>query len=705
MKKNKVTICIGTIGSPTFEKCKNLIYKHYSDHPNVDKIVVIKNKTPQSAWLNEMRAACADTEWCLQVDEDMYLTKLSLDSLISLYRERESQGIEILNASSLLYDLFLEKNIGSLKLWSSKALQDLEFRDKLGGDRDFAKRAANLGYRNVENKMVLGQHDSAPSPAIAFAKYYEYTQKIMKFESISSAKKFVKRLELKWKRDGSFISKKAYNGASKAIKKPINDRSKRGAISKKTVEAPLSKGGGVSGVGAKENMARLPTQGDGISLNDTFSKIYCINLKRHSVRKKRMSNMFGEIGVSNVSFFSAHDCLERNVKFKFKTLAKSSILRKKNRPGALGCLMSHISVIKNALKNNYESILILEDDIIPIENINRRLLKIRMPRDWKIMYFGTNMADLWENSTKLNDDFYKSKKVNGTFAYALHKSAFREVLAILETFDGPVDWLLHRYMEKVGGALCLRTPVFAPLLFESEIGKYFRGNVLSFYNKMKIDISQYSISSVMGEKDGLFIGLGTGRCGTQSLAHLFDSQPNFTVYHEKNDIAPMPTWKFDLQLIKLKILELCCSSESRVVGDVGMYYLPYIEWLSSNVDSLKVISLKRDMDKTVASYDRKLSGPGPNGRNHFSDHDGSFWNADAKWDPQYPKYNDIKAQSRIPYLERYYAEYYKETDRLGIKTFDTEDLNDRDMVSMMLDHVGVDEKNIIHPKKNRMLSK
>ena len=360
---------------------------------------------------------------------------------------------------------------------------------------------------------------------------------------------------------------------------------------------------------------------------------------------------------------------------------------------------------KDALKNNYESILILEDDIIPIENINRRLLKIGMPRNWKIMYLGTNMADLWENSTKLNDHFYKSKKVNGTFAYALHKSAFKEVLAIMESFDGPVDWLLHRYMERVGGALCLNTPVFAPLLFESEIGKYFRGNVLSFYNKMKIDISKYSISSVVGEKDGLFIGLGTGRCGTQSLAHLFDSQDNFTVYHEKNDIAPMPTWKFDLRLIKLKLLELCCSSDSRVVGDVGMYYLPYIEWLSKNVSSLRVISLKRDMDKTVASYDKKLSGPSSNGRNHLVDHDGSFWNIDAKWDSQYPKYNDIKSLSRVPYLQRYYTEYYRETDRLGVRTFDTEDLNDRDMVSIMLDYAGVNKKNIIHPKKNRMLSK
>tara|TARA_B100001094_G_scaffold91497_1_gene87476 strand:- start:2995 stop:3720 length:726 start_codon:yes stop_codon:yes gene_type:complete len=227
MKKGKVTICIGTIGSTTFEKCKKLIYKHFSNHPLVDKIVVISNKSPQSAWLNEMRRQASDTEWCLQVDEDMYLYPNALDDLISLYIDKEKRGIKILSASSLLFDLFLETNIGSLKLWNSEALQSLDFRDVLGGDRDFAKRAKSLGYRSISTDKVLGRHDSAPNPSVAFKKYFEYTQKIKKFNSLEKAKKFVKTLKKKYLDDpGNFIKKKAYDGAKHGLADSLINKSK-----------------------------------------------------------------------------------------------------------------------------------------------------------------------------------------------------------------------------------------------------------------------------------------------------------------------------------------------------------------------------------------------------------------------------------------------------------------------------------------------
>jgi len=228
VKRGMVTICIGTVGSPTFSKCKRIIYKHFESHPRVDKIIIIKNKQPQSAWLNEMRKACSDTEWCLQVDEDMYLNKESLDELVSLYQKESRKGVKILNASSLLYDIFLETKIGSLKLWSSKALQKMEFRDVLGGDRDFAKRAFKKGYSNVETHLVLGKHDSAPTPAIAFSKYYEYIQKIRKFSGDHGAEGFLSFLKEKYEKDKTnYINKKAFDGARKGIKDNIANISKR----------------------------------------------------------------------------------------------------------------------------------------------------------------------------------------------------------------------------------------------------------------------------------------------------------------------------------------------------------------------------------------------------------------------------------------------------------------------------------------------
>ena len=138
-----------------------------------------------------------------------------------------NSGTKVLNASSLLYDIFLMTKIGSLKLWSTDPLRELKFNDVLGGDRDYAKRAERLGYKNVSINKVLGDHDSAPTPAIAFKKYFEYTQKLRKFSGEKKALEFSFFLKNKWKSDGTYLSKKAYDGSKDGLAKSIKNKTKR----------------------------------------------------------------------------------------------------------------------------------------------------------------------------------------------------------------------------------------------------------------------------------------------------------------------------------------------------------------------------------------------------------------------------------------------------------------------------------------------
>ena len=222
-----VIICIGTIGSVTFNKCLSSIEHIAKKNSRVSRVAVIKNKRPQSAWLNEMRIESSGAKWCLQVDEDMYLYPNALDELLKFAEKESANGIRVLNASSLLYDLFLESNIGSLKLWSVDSFKNLEFRDVLGGDRDFAKRASSLGFKNIQTNIVLGDHDSAPTPAIAFKKYFEYTQKIKKFSGDKSARNFNSFLKNKWLNSNDYISKKAYDGSSLGVRMKVKNKSKR----------------------------------------------------------------------------------------------------------------------------------------------------------------------------------------------------------------------------------------------------------------------------------------------------------------------------------------------------------------------------------------------------------------------------------------------------------------------------------------------
>jgi hypothetical protein len=217
---DNIIICIGTINRPTFKKCYNLIIKNFSNHKNVKKIEVIKDKRPKSAWLNEMANISKDYDWCLQVDEDMYLYPNAVDELLNFAKLEKNKGVKIANASSMLNDLFLNYKVGSLKLWNTEVFKYVNFKDVLGSDRQFADDALKFGFKNIAIDKTLGDHDSAPSPEIAYVKYYEYIEKIFKFNGNQSASNFLSILEKNKNKNN--IYKYAFDGAYNKLKELKN---------------------------------------------------------------------------------------------------------------------------------------------------------------------------------------------------------------------------------------------------------------------------------------------------------------------------------------------------------------------------------------------------------------------------------------------------------------------------------------------------
>jgi len=217
-------ICIGTVGYPTFDKCFNIINNIAKKDSRIKDIHVIKNNFPTSKWLNEMRNI-SKTSWTLQIDEDMYIYDNCIDELFDLINNN-NKNVNILNASGLLYDLFLDTNIGSIKMWNTDAFKYSSFKDVSGSDREFAKDLAKFNFSNIETKKVLGEHDSAPSKDIAYFKYKEYILKIRKFQGDAAAKKFFIHFKKICNRKGTLISKFALEGAKKGLTANIQNKTK-----------------------------------------------------------------------------------------------------------------------------------------------------------------------------------------------------------------------------------------------------------------------------------------------------------------------------------------------------------------------------------------------------------------------------------------------------------------------------------------------
>lgn len=184
----------------------------------------------------------------------------------------------------------------------------------------------------------------------------------------------------------------------------------------------------------------------------------------------------------------------------------------------------------------------------------------------------------------------------------------------------------------------------------------------------------------------ILIGLGTGRCGTHSLATLLKNQESTRITHEFGD-TPAVTWEVDENILS-KIIHSFTRIDNQsplFTGDVGFYHLPYVDrYIEEWKEDVKFIAIKRDANETIKSYHKWTEG-----RNHWQEHPNG--SKPCVWDPCYPKY-DVKNKNQA--LQLYWEDYYDRIDEFMEKypnqfyLMDMYDLNDKDKIKSMLEWCG-----------------
>lgn len=157
--------------------------------------------------------------------------------------------------------------------------------------------------------------------------------------------------------------------------------------------------------------------------------IYIINLKTDINRKKAMEILFNKYPIcTNIVFIEGVDYRNKFIENNYKFLGP---------PAAYGCTMSHFKCIQHAIQNNYNNILICEDDLLVHNNFNELWNNINIPSDWNIIHLGAIQIN-WDN-ININTNFYKSKKTLGGFSYILNKKMFQIIFDYYEKYRLPID--------------------------------------------------------------------------------------------------------------------------------------------------------------------------------------------------------------------------------------------------------------------------
>jgi GR25 family glycosyltransferase involved in LPS biosynthesis len=168
-----------------------------------------------------------------------------------------------------------------------------------------------------------------------------------------------------------------------------------------------------------------------MKITEFFNKTFCINLERRSDRWDECLSEFDKYGITNVDRFIAVDG---------KNLDQS--LSGFMTPSRTALVLTNIQIIEEAIKNGYETILILEDDVeFDPQVVEMDSYFDLLPDDWDMLYFGGN-HNTHVGSTPpniINEKVCKLHNTYSTHCVAINKKAFQKVLDRIKKCDNALD--------------------------------------------------------------------------------------------------------------------------------------------------------------------------------------------------------------------------------------------------------------------------
>jgi len=144
--------------------------------------------------------------------------------------------------------------------------------------------------------------------------------------------------------------------------------------------------------------------------------------------------------IKNIFYINLEHRLDRkqHVQQQLETIGLSSVAQRFNAikiaNGAIGCSMSHLALLKNALKNQLDHILIVEDDI---QFLNPELFKTqfnlfleRHGNNWDVILFAGNNMPPYE---KIDDTCVKVNTCQTTTGYLVNGHYIEKILENIRT--------------------------------------------------------------------------------------------------------------------------------------------------------------------------------------------------------------------------------------------------------------------------------
>lgn len=209
-----------------------------------------------------------------------------------------------------------------------------------------------------------------------------------------------------------------------------------------------------------------------------IDKVFIINLKERTDRRKEILKELNNAKIDNYEFFDAirptiEDLNKWNPNYIetipgwFKRLDKDE---QKYRLGQLGCLLSHYNVIKECKKRGYQNVLILEDDtkfMLDSDNLNSnsntlnftdKLMGYREQLEkikniYGVLYLTGNHRS--ESLKRISENILNVRYTLTTGSYIISNRGIDYILDNIEGYDREVDIFYAEILQQKLPCFCI----------------------------------------------------------------------------------------------------------------------------------------------------------------------------------------------------------------------------------------------------------
>lgn len=204
---------------------------------------------------------------------------------------------------------------------------------------------------------------------------------------------------------------------------------------------------------------------------DRFDKVYCINLKHRQDRKLSVLSECAKHQLGKIHFFEAINGKEIKNDYPISN-------------GCVGLIASNIEIIKDAKLNNYNTIIILEDDCYFSEEMkNIDSYMDVLPENWDMFYLGGNHNVGWmgiQPPIKVNEKIVKLHHTFTTHFVAIRNNMFDILLEKLSHFDNPLD-VIYTSIQKTHNVYCTSETIAKQINGYSDI----ENKIVNYSNLIK----------------------------------------------------------------------------------------------------------------------------------------------------------------------------------------------------------------------------